>query len=73
MGESVDAFLARGGKINELLPTDRALEYGDYVRVPECNGAKDKIMNSEKFREKGRKGAAEYKRRMDAKKIKPLA
>jgi len=68
--ETPEEFLARGGKIKELLPTDRAIEYGGYVRVPECNNVHDRVMTEKEFREKGRKGAAEYKRRMAAGKIK---
>lgn len=68
ISKQIEEYEARGGKINVLPSTARAIEYGGYVRVPECNNVLDKVMTEKEFREKGRKGAAEYKRRMEAKK-----
>ena len=65
--ESVEEFLARGGKIEQLSHSDKGLEDGDFIYMIYCPDAKHQV-HTRDMREKGRKGAAEYKRRMEAKK-----
>jgi len=61
--KDVDSFLASGGKIELLDSGQKGLADGDFLFMPECEGAKQTMIPSKLLREKGQKGAQANKLR----------
>lgn len=56
INKQIEEFLARGGKVTELLPNQKGLEDGGFVSINECSGA-PLHLGAQYLREKGLKGS----------------